>query len=164
MNDDACYTLRRANAADAPSICRMHVASIRAHCAARYTAAQIDAWAGPKRPEWYTSAMAAGEVMFVAESAGQIIGFAALDGAEVKAVYVAVGWTGRGVGSALLTAVEGEASARNVRELHLASSLNAVDFYLARGYRRVRDAIHRMGEIEIACVTMHKPLSPPPLT
>ena len=160
VSDDASYILRRADPADAPSICRMHVASIRAHCAGRYTPAQIEAWAGPKRPEWYTRAMAAGEVMFVAESVGRIVGFAALDGGEVKAVYVAPGWTGRGVGSTLLAAVEADAVAGNVFEVHLESSLNAVDFYLARGYGRVRDSIHRMGDVEIPCVTMRKGLSP----
>ena len=159
VSDDAPYILRRAERADAPSICGMHVASIRAYCAGRYTPTQIEAWAGPKRPEWYTRAMAAGEVMFVAESAGQIVGFAALDGAQVKAVYVAPGWTGRGVGSALLAAVETHAAAADVFELHLESSLNAVDFYLARGYAQVRDSIHRMGDVEIPCVTMRKRLS-----
>jgi putative acetyltransferase len=161
VNDDACYTLRRANPADAPSICLMHVASIRAHCGAHYTGTQIEAWAGPKRPEWYTRAMEAGEAIFVAESVGDIVGFAALDGADVKAVYVAPGWTGRGVGSALLTAVEGEASARDAPELNLESSLNAVGFYIARGYSRVRDSIHCMGDVEILCVTMHKRLTSP---
>ena len=79
-------------------------------------------------------------------------------GARCKAVYVAPGWTGRGVGSALLAAVEGHAAAADVVELHLESSLNAVAFYLARGYGRVRDSIHRMGDVEIPCVTMHKRL------
>ena len=47
------FLVRFATPADAEAICRVHVASIRESCAGDYTPQQIEAWAGPKRPEDY---------------------------------------------------------------------------------------------------------------
>jgi putative acetyltransferase len=138
----------------------MHVASIRAHCVRDYSAGQIEAWAGPKRPEQYVRAMAAGEVMFVAEFAGRIVGFAGVAGPEIKAVYVAPGQTRRGVGRALLRAVEDHAAGAGALELRLESTLNAEPFYAAHGYARVAPAVHEMCGVEIPCVAMRKALPP----
>src|SRR4051794_28864476 len=117
------FTLRLATAADARAICEMHIASIRAYCAAVYTPKQINSWADPKRPEHYVAALSAGEAMFVVESDHHILGFAAIAGREIKAVYVAAGHARRGIGRALLQAVEEHAALSGLAELRLESTL-----------------------------------------
>src|SRR5688500_17962348 len=108
------YQVRSAAPCDAESLCAVHVASIRGLCAGDYSAEQIDAWAGVKKPDIYRQAMAEGEQMFVAETQtadGEmtVIGLAGVHGSEVRAVYVHPAYVGLGVGSALLATIEAEA-------------------------------------------------------
>lgn len=145
--------IRRASPADADAITPVHVASIRTLCAKDYTQEQIDAWAGWKSPEKYRAAMAAGEVFFVAEIDGVVVGFSVLFGDEVKAVYVHPDYVGRGIGRRLLEALEAEARSRGVAELKLTSTLTSVRFYESCGY--VKGDLHQhpvTGGVTLPCV------------
>jgi putative acetyltransferase len=152
------FVVRRATPADSEEILRLHVDSIRRVCAASYTPVQIDAWTRSKRAENYTRAMASGESMFVAESAGRLLGFAALRGENVMAVYVSPDYHHRGVGTALLAALEDDARQRHISELHLESTVNALDFYASRGFRRIGPSVRIMHGVEVPCVKMSKRL------
>jgi GNAT superfamily N-acetyltransferase len=159
MNDQTGhFVVRRATPADSETILQLHVDSIRRICAASYTPEQIDAWAGSKRAEKYTQGMASGDSMFVAESTGPLLGFAALRGDNVLAVYVSPDHQHRGVGKALLAALEDDARQRHILELHLESTLNALDFYASRGFRRVGPSIRIMHGVEVPCEKMSKRL------
>jgi putative acetyltransferase len=145
--------IRRATPADAEQITPVHVASIRTLCAKDYTPEQIDAWAGWKSPDKYRAAMAAGEVFFVAEVDGRVVGFAVLHGDEVKAVYIHPDYVGSGLGRRLLDAVEAEARTCGVELLQLTSTLTSVGFYKACGYTRGDDHEHRVtGGVMLTCV------------
>lgn len=138
---------------------RIHVASVRALCAAHYTAAQIEAWVGGRRPEHYGRAMTdLGQSMFVAERAGEVIGFSSLRDDEVWAVYVDPE-RGRGAGGALLDAVEAEARARGVRRLRLMASLNSVHFYERHGYRALHRSSVPLPSTELPAMEMEKKLA-----
>jgi GNAT superfamily N-acetyltransferase len=75
----------------------------------------------------------------VAELDGEVAGFGIVDPpAELlNALYVAPESTGRGVGSALLLALEEIAIASGRTSLWLEATLNAASFYEARGWQRV---------------------------
>jgi len=151
--------IRRATPDDAEAITPVHVASIRTLCAKDYTPEQIDAWAGWKSPEKYRAAMAAGEVFFVAEVDGGVVGFSVLFGDEVKAVYLHPDHVGRGIGRRLLEAVEAEARANGVPELKLTSTLTSVRFYESCGYTRGDLHQHPVtGGVTLPCVHFSKRL------
>jgi len=151
--------IRRAVPADAEAITPVHVASIRMLCAKDYTPEQIDAWAGWKSPDTYRAAMAAGEVFFVAEVDGRIVGFSVLHGDEVKAVYLHPDHVGRGIGRRLVEAVESEARACGVAELHLTSTLTSVGFYESCGYTKGAEHQHPVtGGVTLTCVHFTKRL------
>ena len=152
--------VRRATPADAEAITPVHVASIRTLCAKDYTQEQIDAWAGWKSPEKYRDAMAAGEVFFVAEHEGRVVGFSVLHGDEMKAVYLHPDHVGRGIGRRLLQAVEDEARAHGVAELHLTSTLTSIGFYEACGYQNDGPTTHPMADsgLALGCVKFSKRL------
>jgi putative acetyltransferase len=153
------YTIRRATPADAEQITPVHVASIRTLCAKDYTPEQINAWAGWKSPGKYRKAMAAGEVFYVADVAGRVVGFSALLGDEVRAVYLHPDHVGRGLGRKLLEALEAEARARGVAELRLTSTLTSLRFYEACGYTKGDLHDHPVtGGVTLPCVHFTKRL------
>lgn len=152
------FRIRRAVPDDAEAIWRLHVESIRMICTADYTPEQIDAWTRPHRPQNYIDSMANGEIMFIAEDNDRINGFASLIDSEVRAVYVSPSAVRKGVGAALLAAVESKAIDAGLKTLELSSSLTAVPFYLSQGYVRGECDVHRMSGLDIPCIRMSKKL------
>jgi len=156
--------IRRATVDDADAICDLHIRSIRVLCAADYTPEQIEAWAGPKKPEQYARAMTDdGETMFVAtaSNAGEhhhIVGFVAFRATEIYGLYVAPEFVRRGAGAALLAAAEDAMRAAGAKQVRFRSTQTAVTFYTRHGYQCGGDAVSRMGGVEVPCVWMSKTL------
>jgi putative acetyltransferase len=145
---------RLARPADAPAILDLHVASIRAFGPQAYDDEQVAAWAAKDGgPERYPLDDPAHHLVVAEPGAdnrdgdGQLAGYGHLvpetddDGeGEVRAVYVHPEHAGSGVGTALLSHLEGYALGCGLDRLHLTASRNAVGFYRRRGYRVVRKA------------------------
>src|SRR4051794_2297601 len=145
---------------DAEAIWRVHVASIRQVCSSHYTPEQIEAWAGPKRPENYVRAMSNGEWFWVAVDNGEVVGFVSFHGDTVYGLYVAPGKLRQGIGAALLRAAEAGASEAGVESLKLGSTLNAEAFYRAQGYVSAGRTSRSMNGVDVPSVRMSKSLRP----
>jgi putative acetyltransferase len=159
-NDPATvrFDIRPATPADAEGICRMHVESIRVVCAADYSPEQIEVWAGPKRPQDYVDYIQHGSTMFVAEADGEIVGFGALYGDEVKAVYVSPRTQRMGIGRALLATLEREAIHRGITTIKLESTITAQRFYESQGFAQIAPTVHCMCGVDVPCIAMTKDL------
>ena len=72
----------------------------------------------------------------LAEVDGEIVGFAARDGAWLMQLYVKPGWTGRGIGSTLLEAILAEATTATpiLRLYTFARNAGARRFYERHGF------------------------------
>ncbi len=149
---------------DTPSICKVHVQSIRELGAAHYSDKEVAAWADGKVPANYVRAMEAGERFFVAEESGELVGFGSivLEEAEIKAIYVHPSHIKKGIGSRLLHRLERIAKEAGLSILRLNSSLNAVAFYERLGYTREKPIKHKLQSgFEIDCVSMTKKIDKP---
>lgn len=154
-------TVRPATARDAEQIYRVHSDSIRVLCSGRYAPDEIAAWVAVRSPASYRVALAS-RALYVAERAGEVVGFGQLDPAkaEIEACYVAPASIGTGVGAALLETMEADARRRGHPVVRLNSTLNAEPFYARCGYRRLGTATHRVsGKVDLACIRMEKPLA-----
>lgn len=151
--------IRLARPADASHIRDVHVASVHTLCAKDYTPEQLTAWTD-REPEAYRTRMDQPDGAFlVAEWGKKIVGFSSLLGEEVLSLYVHPDHAGRGVGGALMDAIEEAARKKGVVVLRLNSSLTAVPFYEKRGYRNVRPSLfHLPNGVDIPCFAMTKRL------
>lgn len=152
--------IRRASSADSDFIGRIHMRAIRESCVSHYTPEKIAAWGITREPEFYLDAIRNKE-FYVAEDDGVIVGFGTFnkEGAEIEAVYVSPDVVRSGIGLQILRTLEERAINLGVKELHLEASLNAVGFYERAGYKREKEAKHRLQSgIQIRCVMMKKVL------
>lgn len=152
-------TIRAASPVDAQEICELHKASIRQLCSSAYPPEKIAAWTEPLTPDRYLPAMTQFEFFVVEED--RILGFVILnlEGSELNAMYLHPDAVGRGIGRRLFEHAERLARSNNVAELRLRSTLNAVGFYEACGFSRVRETVHvNPAGVELPCVAMNKAL------
>ena len=101
------------------------------------------------------------EVLFLAESAGQLVGFSGLStqNQQITAVYTHPQFARQGVGTQVLQALETAAIEKRYHSLWVISSLTAVNFYQARGYKLLRKTGFRAeGGEWIACFVLKKRL------
>ncbi|RNE93196.1 GNAT family N-acetyltransferase [Marichromatium sp. AB32] len=153
--------IRQAAASDREDLARLHIASIQGLCAGHYEAEALRARTALLTPSVYDQALAE-KLVLVAEQPGHgAVGLAILDpeAAEISALYVHPEAVGKGVGTALLEAMEQRAGAAGILTLTTRATLNARGFYAARGYLDVGPGHHRLpGGVRLPCVAMTKTL------
>ena len=177
--------VRPATRADVEAVYDLHVASIRAFGPESYDERQVTAWAETefRGPDEQYPVGEPGHHFVVAcvdrpvggprnrapsetsrELAGDLAGFGhlAVEECEVRAVYVHPEHARVGVGSALLAHLEGVAYGRELTELELTASANAVRFYESAGYEAIEGTVHATSgggmEAELEVVRMGKEL------
>lgn len=151
--------IREATSSDVESIRTVHYESIAQLGRAAYDSEQVDAWARGVESADYAAVDSERYYFVVAEVDGDVRAFGSLrleapdsyetsvEG-EVTGVYVHPSVAREGVGSGILAALERQARAREIESLGLSASLNAVGFYEAHGYERVREYTHEFSSHE----------------
>ena len=140
------WRLRRAVPADAPAIWAIHTRAIRETASSHYPPESVAAWSGRMTPGSYVEPIEARVVIVAEDDDGRVAGFAQLNPREgiVQACYVDPDFNGRGVGRALMAAIEDEARAHGRTALLLDASLNAIAFYASLGWREEARAHHEL--------------------
>ena len=140
------WRLRRAVPADAPAIWAIHTRAIRETASSHYPPEAVAAWSARMTPESYVEPIEARVVLVAEDEDGRIAGYAQLHPREgiVQACYVDPDFNGRGVGRALMAAIEDEARAAGRTALLLDASLNAIPFYATLGWHEEARAHHEL--------------------
>ena len=108
--------------------------------------------------------MIAGNQVMVAVQSGEIVGFATIvthegDDAELEGLFVEPSHWRKGIGTALLHAIEREAAAWGANRLHVLANVEAVRFYEASGFEKLGEQPTELGPIALL---MAKPIRPQP--
>lgn len=151
---------RPARSDEAARLWALRTQAVRATCISHYDAATVAAWSASPLPESYARMIAAGGAVLIEED-GELLGYGIvdLDGAEVEAMFVDPARGGRGLGARLMAEIDAIARTHGLPALTVASSLNAVAFYQAMGFRTIgEDAYAHPCGVSLACVRMHKHL------
>lgn len=154
--------IRKATEADEDATWRARTASIRCLCTSHYGEQLAEAWASAPRPDDFVAIIQDRDFL-VAEFKSGIVGFGFIhrQHAEMEALFVAPDFARRGIGTALLAALEAKARQAGLKRLSLSSSLNAVSFYEVAGYLAIEETTwHHPAGFNLRCVEMAKALTP----
>jgi putative acetyltransferase len=156
--------LRPANADDAAALAAVHARAIGALDTTYYTAAELAAWSARMPPERFRALLPTRRITVAAiatPTGPRIVGYAQLlpDEGVIEAVYVDPDFGRRGIGAALVRAVEDDSRALGLPGLVLDATLNSIAFYAALGYRQECLSHHELAPgVSIACAVMDKRL------
>jgi putative acetyltransferase len=161
------FEIRRAALADVDEIAAAHLDSIRSIGILYYEPGTVSDWGSLVSGDLYTTAMARGEVFFIAigqpDGRPEVLGFSShrVDGDEHgTAVYVRGKAARLGIGSALFRTAEAAAIADGATSISVDASLAAVEFYKANGFEEVGRGQHRLPTgRSMACIFMRKDLA-----
>lgn len=158
--------IRQMRPGEARAFLEVHHAAVRGLAAMDYSPEVIDAWAPMPILDDHIEKIRSNpekELRLIAELDGRVIGIGSLiaTNGELRACYVAPAASRRGVGSAIVGAIERAARERGAARLHVNSSITAEPFYAALGYEICERGEHILANGRpMACVKMHKRLLP----
>lgn len=102
-----------------------------------------------------------GEVVYVAILNDQVVGFSALTGDTISAAYVHPKQCRRGVGRALVDALEAHARSRNFSRILVTASLTGEPLYKSCGYNVVESVSVPVDGTPLSCTRLQKTLRSP---
>ena len=145
---------------DSPVLGRLFHETIHAINARDYTPAEIAAWSPAVPPDDWVAERARERIVFVAEDASGLLGFAELRprASHLDCLYTRADAQGRGIATVLLSAVEVQARSFGLAHLRTEASLTARPFFERRGFVLLaRQHVMRRG-VKIVNFRMEKPL------
>jgi putative acetyltransferase len=152
---------------DARAFLEIHHAAVHGLAPRDYSPDVIDAWAPMPILDEHVEKVRSnpdGEMRLIAERDGRIVGIGCLiaGNGELRACYVAPEASRRGVGSAIVGAIESAAREQGIAHLDVDSSVTAEPFYAVLGYEARERSEHILPNgLLMACVKMRKRLHPP---
>jgi putative acetyltransferase len=154
--------IREATNDDAADVLAVHRAAIEAIEPGTYTAAQLDAWAAAQDDPTQYPFDDESQYLAVAErDAAGVVGFVGVDRGDgvLETLYVHPDHAGAGIGSDLLTHVEGALRAAGHDRVVMAASRNAVPFYEHHGYETTAETFDlEMGTETLSFIRMERRL------
>lgn len=135
----APLTLRAGRVDEADALWALRTRCVLEVCSTAYPPEVIAPWAAAPPPPQYAGLIERGGCVIAEDAAGQLLGYGVIDlaGNEIDALFVDPGCGGRGIGMAVMQALQ--AMADPARPLVLSASLNAVPFYRRAGFVVVRE-------------------------
>jgi ribosomal protein S18 acetylase RimI-like enzyme len=164
INANEKVVLRRAVEGDATAILQVNHDAAHARSGGYYTDEVLSAWAplSQARLEHWQSYIASPSeqaLMLVATLSYATVGFGRIEfcSGELTSLYVSPHAARRGIGRALLQALEKEALKQGVNVIWLTAALNAQRFYSTNGFRAIEELEYSItNKLTMTVVKMEK--------
>jgi putative acetyltransferase len=152
--------IRPAVPEDSQALLDVFVESVTVLCPGDYPPKQVKALLDSKGLH-YKNVKSWGDVVIVATLNAQVIGFAALIWDTICAAYVHPQHCRRGVGRALVQALEADARSRHLQKIFVTASLTGESLYKACGYQVVTPTWVPVSGVQLPCIKLEKWLRSP---
>ena len=155
------FRLRAGTPDDGEQILNVHRQAILITARSAYSEQEVESWAAGLVADRYGDQMVRGgeEFQVATKDNGQVIGFCSVINNELMALYVDPDWSGKGVGSSLMSWAEQRIVDAGHASIEIKASLNARSFYEGYGYTVVRqETFKSRGGLEMARLVMGKVL------
>lgn len=130
--------VRKTRLEDCRRVAHVHRASIRKICSSCYDQDVIDIWASGSTANGVRRSL----------------------NNRIWLVYVHPKWVGLDIGKKLIQRLESDMLKKGFKDIKLESSLNAYNFYLRNGYKKVKKkSLEFRNGLKIPCIEMKKALS-----
>ena len=131
--------IRKGQPSDKDGIWNVFLTSVLEHFRTHYENAEALSFANSIEPESFDDSIGTRHTL-IAEEGGKIVAFGQFNAeqSEVVSLYVAPGFTGRGLGQTLLRKFEDLAQENGSGWMQMGSTLNAVGFFEKEGYKLSR--------------------------
>lgn len=138
--------LRSAKVSDAEAICKVLINSISANCAADHQNNKhvLHSWCQNKTPENVAEWIRNPEniTIVVENNNNSIVGVGLVTtSGEIKLCYLLPEVLNKGIGTTLLKRLEQEVLSKDIKKIHLHSTITAHNFYKKNGYTNIGDPI-----------------------
>lgn len=127
------FTVKRAAAQHVEGISKVIRDAIEQVNAKDYPPTEIDRLVQNFSPQNVRELMKQRQTL-VALAGGNVVGTGAIEGVDLKSVFVSPGWHRKGIGTALVVELEKIAASQGAEILKVSSSLSAIQFYSALGF------------------------------
>ena len=152
-------SIRQAHSDEIIQLLRIQIDSLRDLCISDYSYLELEAIIDHNL-DHFSLGGHRGEFILVAEVDGVIVGWSALIGSHISAIYVHPQFIRQGIGSQLLRAIEIKAIKSKFRTLQVAASFTARPFYQYHGYRIIGRSFLLAQNLPIPYLQMKKHLLP----
>lgn len=135
-------SIRKYSESDAPALANIYYNTIHTVNTRDYTEEQVNAWAPSDSIKDYSGwrVKLAKIKPFVAEINDEIVGFAEFEpNGHIDCFYVHHEHQGKGVGTALMTAIFDEAEKQGITRIYAEVSVTAKPFFEAKGFAVVKE-------------------------
>ena len=152
-------SIRQAHSDDVIQLLRIQTDSLRTLCISDYSSLELEALI-ERNLRHFSLGGHRGEFILVAEVDGVIVGWSALLGSQISAIYVHPQFIRQSIGSQLLRAIEAKAINFKYRTLKVAASFTARAFYQCHGYQIIGRSFLLAQNFSIPYLKMKKHLLP----
>lgn len=160
LESRASLKIRNGQPADAAAIAEVFKESWLQAYRGIIPQSHLDHLISRRGPDWWRSAVRAGDAVLIVEWNGEVVGYATFGTARLKGpqkgeiyeIYLKPSHQGLGFGEFLFEAVRARLDSRGLRGLliwALAQNTSAIDFYWRRGGRPVAKTIEHFGTTKL---------------
>ncbi len=159
-DDHQCWIIRSGGPGDRDGLTAVRRDAVFAQCREHYSEEQMTLWTTPsdkRRP----GAPVPSPILYIAEIEGYPIGFGAIqaDGTWIRSLYIRGQYAGCGLGRELMEIMLRVSAEKDVPEVRLESSMNAVPFYRRFGFEVEEETLYPLSDtVSLPCARMVKRL------
>lgn len=141
-----------------PSIQKLILHTIDVQNSKDYSRETVEIMKDWQNLERLSNKISKGTYYLAINEAQEVIGIGGLVGEEICTMFVHPDYSKQGIGKTILKKLEDSARALKINKIYLSSTLTAEKFYINCGFKKIRQALHKLDGNDFKAIEMEKKL------